>query len=287
MKKPLHVISILIILLSVIVSSLGLFYSNDGTSYDVINQYGDTIKMFGDGIYKHDSFFMAPIFRGTDFTILFAGIPLLILSLIIDVKKHSKRTKLFLTSVIAIFLYYAASIAFGVTYNILHLLYIALFGLSFFGLIIGIQEIQKLGAITVPVDFRKIGINIFLIVVGISLFVAWLPDIISSLLKGKPLALIEIYTTAITYVLDIGIISPLCFICLYLVSKRKSLGFILLGIILILCAFVGILVLIQSIFQMNTGIVLPIQALITKVGIFILLAFFAVFFARKLFWKIA
>jgi hypothetical protein len=229
---------------------------------------------------------MTPIFRGTDFTILFVGIPMLIVSLIIDVKKNSKRTKLFLTSMIAIFLYYAASISFGVTYNVLHLLYIALFGLSFFGLIIGIQEIQKLGAIILPDHFGKIGINIFLIIAGISMFSAWLPDIVSSLLKGKSLALIEIYTTAITYVLDMGIISPLCFICLYLVSKRKSLGFILLGIILIVCAYVGIMVPIQSIFQMNAGIVLPMQALITKVGIFIVLAFFALFFTRRLFLNI-
>lgn len=47
------------------------------------------------------------------------------------------------------------------------------------------------------------GLSIFLILSGISLFVAWLPDIISSLINGKSLSLIEVYTTEITYVLDI------------------------------------------------------------------------------------
>ena len=35
---------------------------------------------------------------------------------------------------------------------------------------------------------------------------AWLPDIIPTLIKDSPLALIEVYTTEPTYVLDMGII---------------------------------------------------------------------------------
>lgn len=40
----------------------------------------------------------------------------------------------------------------------------------------------------------------FLIVTGISLFVAWLPDIITSIKNGTSLDLIEVYTTEITYI---------------------------------------------------------------------------------------
>ena len=75
------------------------------------------------------------------------------------------------------------------------------------------------------------GLKIFLVFCGISLFVAWLPDIILSLVNKKSLELIEIYTTQITYVLDMGIVSPLMFICLYNLSKDKNIGYILLGIV--------------------------------------------------------
>ena len=80
-----------------------------------------------------------------------------------------------------------------------------------------------------------------------------------------------------------GIISPLCFICLYLLSIKSNLGYILLGIILTICIFVGFMVPIQTLFQMHFGIALPIQALITKVCIFILLAMVAIYYEIKLF----
>lgn len=218
MKHILHIISVLIIIFSVIATSFGLFYSDAGKSYIFINQYGNSVKMFGNGLYKYDSFFMATIFKGTDFAILFIGVPLLIISLLLDYQRNSTRTKLFLTTILSIFAYYSTSIAFGITYNVLHLIYIGLFGLSFFGVIIGISQVRLNDRINIP---RK-GIKIFLIISGLSLFIAWLPDIIISLVNGKSLELIEVYTTQITYVLDMGIISPLCFICLYLLNRESS-----------------------------------------------------------------
>lgn len=279
MKHILHIISILIIVFSVIATSFGLFYSDAGESHIFINQYGDSIKMFGDGLYKHDSFFMATIFKGTDFSILFIGVPLLIISLIFDYQRNNTRTKLFLTAILSLFAYYSTSIAFGITYNLLHLIYIGLFGLSFFGVIIGISQISIKDKINIPLK----GIKIFLIFSGISLFVAWLPDIVTSLANGRSLELIEVYTTQITYVLDMGLISPLCFICVYLLNRENRLGYILLGIVLTICIFVGLMVPIQTLFQIHYGIELPIQALITKVGIFIVLAIIALYYDIKLF----
>jgi len=279
MKHILHIISVLIIIFSVIATSFGLFYSDAGKSYIFINQYGNSVKMFGNGLYKYDSFFMATIFKGTDFAILFIGVPLLIISLLLDYQRNSTRTKLFLTTILSIFAYYSTSIAFGITYNVLHLIYIGLFGLSFFGVIIGISQVRLNDRINIP---RK-GIKIFLIISGISLFIAWLPDIIISLVNGKSLELIEVYTTQITYVLDMGIISPLCFICLYLLNRESRLGYILLGIMLTICIFVGLMVPIQTLFQIHYGIGLSIQALITKVGIFIVLAIIALYYEIKLF----
>ena len=90
-------------------------------------------------------------------------------------------------------------------------------------------------------QLSKTRLSVFLIISGISLFVAWLPDIITSLVNGKSLTLIEIYTTEITYVLDMGIISPMIFICLFLLKKQDGLGDILLAIILKMCEIILIL----------------------------------------------
>lgn len=116
---------------------------------------------------------------------------------------------------------------------------------------------------------------------GLSTLVAWLPDIFSSLFSGGHLELIQVYTTEITYVLDMGIINPLCFICLYLLKKRDSLGTVILMILLKICILVGLLMIPQSIIQYVSGAEIPIVVLITKSVIFIILGAFALYFNEK------
>jgi hypothetical protein len=228
---------------------------------------------------------MAPIFKGTDFTILFLAIPLLIIALIMDIKNSTVKTKLLLTSVVALFAYYSTSISFGVVYNALHLIYTALFSCSIYALIIGFILLRNY-TVRISAKMYTNGLKIFLVFCGLSLFVAWLPDIVVSLLNKKPLELIEVYTTQITYVLDMGIVSPLIFICLYNLRKNNNIGYILLGIILNMLSLVGIMVIFQTLFQNMAGIELPLEAAITKVGIFVLLAIVAIYYEIKLFRNI-
>lgn len=281
--RNLQVITFLIIVLSTITSSIGLLFTTGQKAYDFVNQYGDTVKIYGDGLYAHDSYFLAPILRGTDFTILCFAIPLLVVALILDSKRNTVKSRLFLTSVISVFAYYSASLALGVTYNLLHLIYIALFSSSLFGLIIAIESINKkelIASVGNEIPFR--GIYIFLSLIGVALIVAWLPDIIGSLATGRSLEMIEVYTTSVTYVLDMGVVGPTALICLFQLKKRSGMGYILLEILLTLNIIIGIMLPIQSVFQMAAGIELPIQVVVTKVASFVTLAFFALFFNIKL-----
>ncbi|BCJ96326.1 hypothetical protein acsn021_38950 [Anaerocolumna cellulosilytica] len=283
----LHVITVLITVLSFLTTLTGLFYTTGGKTYTVTNQYGDIVRIYGDGLYAHDSYFMAPIFRGTDFTILCVALPLLILSLVLDMKKQTLKSRLFLTSVISIFTYYSASIAFGVTYNFLQLIYIMLFSLSFFGLILAIRSINSSLLIkSMERTLPQVGIRIFLVLSGIALIVAWLPDIIVSLIHSQSLQLIEVYTTQITYVLDMGVIGPTALICLFMLKKKNGMGYILLAILLTVCTLVGIMLPIQTIFQLSANIEIPIGAVITKIGSFVALASFALYFDIRLFKSI-
>lgn len=283
----LHIVAMLIAVLSLVTTLTGLFFRTEGKAYTVKNQYGDAVKICGNGLYEHDSYFMAAIFRGTDFTILCIAIPLLILALVLDRKKRTLKSKLFLTSVIALFTYYSASIAFGITYNFLHLIYIALFSLSFFGLILAFSEIDSsLLANSVVGKLPRKGINIFLVFTGVALIVAWLPDIINSLIQHRSLQMIEVYTTQITYVLDMGIVGPAALICLFLLRRQNGTGYILLAILLTVCMVIGIMLPIQTLFQIAAGIELPIGAIVTKVASFVVLALFALYFDIKLFKSI-
>lgn len=74
--KPIYKsLNILLLLLTLLVTICGVCSFNTVHACNAINQYGETIKMWGAGIYAHDSYFKAPIFIGSDFTILVFVIP--------------------------------------------------------------------------------------------------------------------------------------------------------------------------------------------------------------------
>ncbi|HAN20062.1 MAG: hypothetical protein A2Y15_05205 [Clostridiales bacterium GWF2_36_10] len=279
MKQKLYFLSMLTIILLIIVSTAGILSLDFSKSYDVINQYGDTVRIYGYGIYSHDSFFKAPILIGTDYTILIIAVPLFIITFLQNIKNFSQKSELKLLSLYSVALYYSASLSFGVAYNRLHLIYVALFSCSLFGIF---HQIRKIDIS----KFRKgttRGLNIFLILTGVALIAAWMPDIIPTVISGESLNLIEVYTTEITYVLDMGIIGPLCLICLYLLKKKDGLGTILLASILKLCIFVGFMMVSQALCQIASGYETTVPVLVTKTGSFVLLAIFALYFNQKLY----
>jgi hypothetical protein len=279
MKYGKDVLSIVSILLLIVISGTGVLFIDYSKFFEVTNQYGDIVKMYGSGIYAHDSFFKAPILIGTDICVLFGLVPLFIYSFLQNRNERSNRSKVKLLSVYAVAFYYATSICFGVTYNQYHLLYIALFSCTLFGLFSIVREI-KLKELVYKVTT---GVGLFLILAGTALIVAWIPDIVSSILSNKPLMLIEVYTTEITYVLDMGIIGPLCLICFYLLRKEDKLGIVILACLLKTCIIVGIMMLSQTACQILSGYEVTIPVLITKSGSFVLLGGFALYFNKKLY----
>lgn len=279
--KGIDILTIIIILLAGIVSFTGVVSFHTGKSFYTVNQYGDTVKMFGSGIYAHDSYFKAPIFIGTDFAVLVFLIPMLIIFLIMEMKKRTNKTKINLLSAFSALLYYILSLAIGAAYNRLHLIYIALFSCTLFAVFwmirsIDIGQLQK-QQWKLPTK----GIIVFLYLCGVALTAAWLPDIISSLAAGTSLAKIEVYTTEITYVIDMGIIGPLCFICVHLMRKKDGLGTLLLAILLKLCLVVGVMIIPQTVYQILSGSDMELMVIITKLASFVILGAFAVYFDYK------
>lgn len=273
-----------IILCLFVTTIVGVLSFSTTQAFDFQNQYGDTIKLYGSGIYAHDSYFKAPIFIGTDLTMLLLVLPLLIFTFTQFKRSPNGKNQLVLGSLVGLISYYALSIAFGVTYNALHLVYIALVSLCFFSLIILVKDLSLAKrSHTLTPNFSFKGINRFLAIAGAALFLAWLPDIIASLMSGRPLSLIEVYTTEVTNVLDMGIISPLTFACIYLLKKRSNLGYVLLSILLTTCAVIGVMLPVQTLVQFSAGIENPLPALITKVATFVVLAGFSFYFLRRFF----
>lgn len=278
MNKKNDIWAIVTMICMCVTSICGILSMKFGYAHDFINQYGHTVKIFGYGIYANDSYFKAPIFIGTDFCILSVVVPLFFYAYLQYRKKADMISEIKLISAYAVAFYYAASIAFGVTYNQIFLVYVILFTSSLFGMFSHIRSVNVRRGIAITR-----GLQIFLMISGIALIVAWLPDIISPMLKGETLSLIEVYTTEITYVLDMGIISPMCFVCLYLLKKDDHLGVLILAVLLKACIIVGIMVIPQTICQMLSGVELPLPALLTKVLSFVALGGFAFYYNHRMY----
>ena len=281
MNKKKDFLAIVTVICMCITTICGILSMNFEYAHDFVNQYGHTVKIFGYGIYANDSYFKAPISIGTDFCILFVLVPMFLYTYMQYQKKADMISEIKLISVYAVAFYYAASIAFGVTYNQIFLIYVLLFTCSLFGMFSHIRSVNVGQKITATK-----GLQAFLIISGIALIVAWLPDIISAMLKGGTLPLIGVYTTEITYVLDMGVISPMCFVCLYLMKKNDSLGVVLLAVLLKACIIVGIMVIPQTICQMLSGVELPLPALLTKVLSFVALGGFALYFNHRMYQEL-
>lgn len=277
MTKKRDYLTLTTIVLLIVTSMAGILSIDFTKSYEIVNQYGHIVEMYGYGIYAYDTYFQAPISIGTDICGLLVGVPMFIHSYISDSKNSNTVTKLGLIGMYACAFYYAASICFGLTYNRLFLVYVALFSCSLFGMFTQIGKLK----LTKTVSITK-GLGIFLILSGIALIVAWLPDVIPSMINGGTLSLIGVYTTNITYVLDMGIISPICFLIVYLLKRKNPLGTLLLAILLKLCMLVGIMMFPQTICQELSGCEIPLPALVTKSFSFVLLGAFAIYFYHKM-----
>ena len=135
-KKLLCILNIITAVLLLTAAVCGVLSFSTAHTFETVNQYGDTVKMWGYGIYKHDSFFKAPLYIGTDLTILALVLPLSAAAFVKARRQPSLENHIECFGNLAILLYYGASLSFGVTYNKLHLVYIALFSVCLFSLCI-------------------------------------------------------------------------------------------------------------------------------------------------------
>jgi hypothetical protein len=273
--KTLKVLSSIVVFLAMIVSAVGFFWKDSGTAFYVNNIYGESVQMYGNGLYAYDTYFKAPIQRGTDLITLFIAIPILICSILLN-RKGLIKYRLLLAGILSYFLYYSACLTFGVSYNILFPVYILLFSSSLFSFMVAIKGIDvKSISDKISDKMPRRRIAVFMIFAGLSVFV-WLIEIISALSTGRPPASLAIYTTEPTYVLDLGIIAPSAFTCAVLLFQKKPLGYAFAPVLLVLNSLVGAVVISQTIVQKVAGVNISLGAFITFVGVFVLTSLIAI-----------
>ncbi len=255
--------------IALISSGMGLFWHPTSNSFSFITLNGQTVEIYGQGLYQYDTLFKAPLLRGTDAVILFLALPLLALALI-WARGGNLRGRVFLSGVLSFFVYNATSLAFGVAYNALFLLYLIYFPVSLFALITACLsiDITELDA-HISSQFPSRLTAIFLIIVGCSVFI-WLFIIIGAILKGEVPEGIDSFATEVTYFLDLGLIAPTAFLSAIYLFRRQPAGYFLAALILTLNAMVGPVVFAQAVMQYLAGVEVSIGEQVVFVGTFLL-----------------
>jgi hypothetical protein len=277
MKKSntLTLLSVMVAIFAVAYAGIGLFSSGGSGPFEFTSVHGQTVEIYGRGIYRSDTSFRAPIFRGTDAVTLFVCVPALLLA-ILWYRRGSLRGGLFLTSILAYFLYNSASLAFGAAYNDILLVYIVSFSLSLFALIIAFLciDLGTLEAHTSP-RLPRVWVAVFLFLAGGSVLV-WLMDIVSALTTGSVPSTLGPYSTEATYIIDLGVILPAAFLAGVLVLRRSPWGTLLASVLITVNITIGLVVTSQSIMQAMDGILLTPSQYAAYVAPFVILSLIAI-----------
>jgi hypothetical protein len=277
----------IIAILAVIIAGVGLFSQGGDSPFSFTTIYGDIVEIYGHGVYRHDSTFVAALFKGTDAITLFVGIPLLLVGYL-SYRRGSLSGSIFLIGMLLYFLYVGVTYTFSVIFNSLFLVYTALFSASLFATIIALTtfDIQDLASKVTP-NMPSRGIAIFMLVAGLGTLFLWLSELIAPIMTGQAPVNLGPYTTMFTHGFDSAVITPATVVTGIFLLKRKPLGYLLAAPLLILCTIIGVVVIAQTVSQAMAGIIFPIGVYIGMVGSWVVMGAFAVRLAISFFRNIS
>lgn len=266
----------LIAVLAIITAGVGLFSQDGKGPFQFTTVYGNTVEIYGQGVYRHDTTFVAALFKGTDVVTLFVGIPLLLVGYLLY-HRNSLRGSIFLIGILLYFLYIGVTYTFSAIFNSLFLVYTALFSAALFATILALTtfDTQHL-ADKVNSGMPHRGLAIFMFVAGLGTLMLWLSELIGPLMAGQAPANLGPYTTMFTHGFDSAVITPATVITGIYLLKRRPLGYLLAAPLLILCTLIGVVVIAQTVSQTLAGFVFPIGVYIGMIGSWVVMGAFAI-----------
>ena len=262
-------LSVAVAVLGIVAAGGGLFWTTDGAPYVFTALSGDTVDIYGRGIYADDSVFKSGANRGGDVTTLFLATPVLLAALFYY-RRGSVRGAIVLLGALTHFLYVYASLALGAAYNMLFLVYVAIFGCSFYAWLLLLFALQPLTLhFAAELPYRRIGA--FLVACGVLTSFVWIEPLVSAFLAGRVPELLYHSTTMVTEALDLAAIVPACFAAGVLFWRRDRRGLIVAIPVLALLFFVGPSIAAMTVFQLADGISFTIPQIVGPIGGFLVL----------------
>ena len=277
----------LIAVIAIVMTVTGIFSQGGSGPRPFTTVYGNSVELYGQGVYSHDSAFVATLMEGTDISTLFIAVPLLLAGYFYY-RRGSLRGSLFMTAMLTYFLYVGVTYTFSVIFNTLFLFYVALFSAGLFATIIAFTtfDVSALVSKLTPSTPRK-SMAIFLIFAGLSTLMLWLSEVIGPIMTGTAPVNLGPYTTMFTHGFDSAVITPAAVLAGIFLLRKQQQGYLLAPSLLVLCTLMGVAVLSQTITQYFNGIILPIGVYIGMVGSWVIMGAFAVGLAIRFFRSIS
>ncbi|HEX2911951.1 MAG TPA: hypothetical protein VH186_14180 [Chloroflexia bacterium] len=272
-SRVLFTLVVLIGVLALLAAGLGVFWQDSGNSFDFKTVRGDTVTIQGHGLYKYDSANLVSQALGQDVVTLLVGLPLLAAGLWMF-RKNWLRGKLLLAGTLAYFLYAYTTYAFGSAFNVLFLVYVALFSLSLFAFVLTLLTIDvKTLALHISVHLPRKTIAGYFFLLGLFLLVAWSGRIVPALLDNSTPVGLESSTTLFVQVMDLGIIMPVAFLAGWLLLKKNAWGYLLAAVSLFHGLTMGLAIVAMVITQVLAGD----EVNVAEAGIFVALVLAGLF----------
>lgn len=229
-------------------------WPQDGAPFTVTSLRGQAVQIYGRGLYRFDTLFTGAANRGNDVVTLVLGVPLLVYTTL-RYRRGSLRGALLLLGTLVYFLYLYSSYALGIAFNRLFPLYIALFSASLFAFVLLFASIdrQHLADQLAP-NLPRRAIAGFMVFSGLATLVIWLLPLLNDLALNQLPPASGVYTTKITDVLDLGIITPATFIAGTLIWRRYPVGYLVAFSLLVLEMLLLPMIAAQTVSQLAAGI---------------------------------
>lgn len=240
MRRLVIVFTALIIVLSLAASIAGaLSYWHDGYR-TVTTVRGKTAKIQNAGVYRYSPRAFVTAGIPWDFTRLLVGIPVLLASFVLYLRRSLRGTVVFIGS-LASFLYQYLLWTFGWAFNGFFLVYVAVFSLSLctLALVLAGVDLAQVRA-SISDRFPVVTAASFSFAMGAGLLLKCLGEIVPTIGSGAMPAVGTGFYTMVDQGLDLGLLVPLSFTGAVLLLKGETLGYLLSASTLVLGMTVGL-----------------------------------------------
>jgi len=189
------------------------------------------IGLFISGTYEKDGTIGRAIWQGNDVVNLFLFVPLLLIAIVLA-KRGTDKGRIFWLGMQALvtydYLYYPLAVA----YDKYFLLYLAIFGISFFSFVFGITRIDfSKYTKYLPGKRSSVVVSVFMLFFAAILSLMWIGLSILNIFTGE----VKIAGQSMISTFDLILITPPVILSVIWLLKGQARGYVILTVMSILC----------------------------------------------------